>query len=196
MARVPYLTRQDATAETAPLWDRLEAERKMPTANIFMALANAPVQLDAFLTYANSLRAADLSPKLRELAILTVGYATRSAYEVAHHQSHGLKAGLTEAQLAAVAHFEDSDEFDDAQISVMQLARESTVRVQVSDQTWGRARAHLTDEEMVALTLTIAWYNSGVRVMGLLGIELEDKYLAEHPAGAVAPAETLHSARP
>jgi alkylhydroperoxidase family enzyme len=197
MARVPYLTRQDATAETAPVWDRLEAERKMPTANIFMALASAPVQLDAFLSYANALReGSTLSPSLRELAILAVGHAVGSDYEVAHHQSHGLKAGLTDAQLAAVSHFEDSDEFDDAQISVMQLARESTLQVHVSDETWGGAKAHLTDEEMVALTLTIAWYNSGVRVMGLLGIELEDKYLAEHRAGANAPAEALHSARP
>jgi len=96
MARVPYLRREDADESQKPLYDRLEAERKVPTANIFLALTNAPTQLDAFLTYANSLRAADLSPRLRELAILTVGYATRSAYEVAHHQSHGLGAGLTE----------------------------------------------------------------------------------------------------
>jgi alkylhydroperoxidase family enzyme len=197
MARVPYLARQDATAETIPLWDRLEAERKLPTANIFMALANAPVQLDAFLSYANALReGSTLSPSLRELAILAVGHAVGSEYEIAHHQSHGLKAGLTEAQLAAVARFEDSDEFDEVQLAVMRLARESTLQVHVSDETWGNARAHLTAEEMVALTLTIAWYNSGVRVMGLLGIELEDKYLTEHPAGAAAPADTLHPARP
>ena len=29
---------------------------------------------------------------------------------------------------------------------------------------------------MVELTLTIAWYNSGVRIMGLLDIDLEDSY--------------------
>ena len=61
----------------------------MPTGNIFRALANAPVLLDAFLSYANALRdGSELSPKLRELAILTVGHATDSQYEIAHHQSH------------------------------------------------------------------------------------------------------------
>ncbi|MFI9753346.1 carboxymuconolactone decarboxylase family protein [Streptomyces collinus] len=176
MARVPYLRREDADESLKPLYDRLETERKVPTANIFLALTHAPTQLDAFLTYANSLRAADLSPKLRELAILTVGHATRSAYEVAHHQSHGLKAGLTEEQLAAVADFEHSSLFDDMEKAVMRLARESTLRVDVPEETWQAAAAHLTSRQMVELSLSIAWYNSGVRIMGLLGIDLEDNY--------------------
>jgi alkylhydroperoxidase family enzyme len=170
MARVPYLNREDADPAQKPLYDRLEAERKVPTANIFLALANAPAQLDAFL------RAADLSPRLRELAILTVGYATRSAYEVAHHQSHGLKAGLTEEQLAAVPDFESSGLFDDTEKAVMRLAKESTLQVDVSEQTWRAAADLLTDRQMVELSLSIAWYNSGVRIMGLLDIDLEDNY--------------------
>jgi alkylhydroperoxidase family enzyme len=183
MARVPYLTRDDASAETTALWDRLKTERKVPTANIFLALANAPGLLDAFLSYANAIRdQSRLSPKLRELAILSVGHAVGSRYEIAHHQSHGLKAGLTEAQLAEVADFENSDEFDDVELAVLRLARESTLSVHVSQETWQAAAAHLDDQQMVELTLNIAWYNSGVRVMGLLDIELEDKYLSPVPA--------------
>ncbi len=178
MARVPYRTRQDASAETAPLWDRLEAERKVPTANIFRALANAPALLDAFLSYANAMRdQSRLSPKLRELAILSVGHAAGSEYEIAHHQSHGLKAGLTEAQLADVSDFESSEVFDEVELAVLRLARESTLSVHVSEESWKAASAHLDDQQMVELTLNIAWYNSGVRVMGLLDIDLEDKYL-------------------
>ncbi|WP_284435913.1 carboxymuconolactone decarboxylase family protein [Streptomyces sp. TUS-ST3] len=176
MARVPYLRREDADEASKPLYDRLEAERKVPTANIFLALAGAPEQLDGFLTYANSLRAADLSPRLRELAILTVGHVTRSAYEVAHHQSHGLKAGLTAQQLAAVRDFESSDLFDPTEKAVMRLAKESTLRVDVTEETWRAAAEHLTDRQMVELSLSIAWYNSGVRIMGLLDIDLEDNY--------------------
>jgi alkylhydroperoxidase family enzyme len=177
MARVPYLTREDATPETEPLWDRLEAERKIPTANIFMALANAPTLLDAFLSYANALRdSSQLDPGLRELAILSVGHAVSSEYEIAHHQSHGLKAGLRPEQLAAIADFESSEEFNQTELAVLRLARESTLHVDVSTATWDEAAAHLSESEMVELTLTIAWYNSGVRIMGLLGIDLEDGY--------------------
>jgi AhpD family alkylhydroperoxidase len=176
MSRVPYLSRETAV-EDGPLWDRLEVERKMPTANIFRALANAPVLLDAFLSYANALRdGSALSPKLRELAVLTVGHTTDSEYEIAHHQSHGRKAGIRQEQLAAVPDFATSDLFDDAERAVMALAKESTEKVQVSDATWAAAAEHLDERQLVELTLTIAWYNSGVRIMGLLDIELEDTY--------------------
>lgn len=178
MARVPYLAREDATPDTKEVWDRVETERKIPTGNIFRAMMNTPVQLDGFLTYANALRdGSELSPKLRELAILTVGYVTGSQYEIAHHQSHALKAGVTPEQLAAIEEFETSEHFDDLERAVMRLAKESTVDVDVTDGRWADVAAHLGDKQMVELTLTIAWYNSGVRIMGLLGIELEDSYL-------------------
>lgn len=178
MSRVPSLSRDHAaSADHQSLWDRLEAERKVPTANIFRTLANAPVLLDAFLSYANALRdGSKLSPKLRELAILSVGHATGSEYEIAHHQSHGRKAGITEEQLGAVASAEDSGLFNEAELAVIALARESTTHVHVPSATWDAAAAHLDDQQMVELTLTIAWYNSGVRIMGLLHIDLEDSY--------------------
>jgi AhpD family alkylhydroperoxidase len=179
MARVPYLRREDADQATQPLYDRLEAERKVPTANIFLALANAPALLDAFLSYANALRNdSELSPRLRELAILTVGHATGSGYEIAHHQSHALKAGVTPEQLAAVRDFESADVFDETECAVMRLARESTLRVDVTSEVWKSAAAHLSDKQLTELTLTIAWYNSGVRIMGLLDIDLESGYLS------------------
>jgi AhpD family alkylhydroperoxidase len=178
MARVPYLHRHDAGEAERPLYDRLEAERKVPTANIFLALANAPAMLDAFLSYANALRdASELSPKLRELAILTVGHVTGSTYEIAHHQSHGLKAGISPEQLAAVPDFESAAVFDETERAVMRLARDSTVEVDVPAEVWNAVAAHLSDRQLVELALTIAWYNSGVRIMGLLDIDLEDSYL-------------------
>ena len=148
----------------------------MPTANIFSALAHAPQVLDGFISYANTLRGSKLSPKLRELAILTVGHCTASAYEVAHHQSHGLKAGISAQQLQAVPDFESSALFDDEERAVMALARESTLKVDVSEPTWRKAAAFLSERELVELVLTIGWYNSGVRIMGALAIELEDGY--------------------
>jgi AhpD family alkylhydroperoxidase len=178
MARVPYLRRADADEAARPLYDRLEAERKVPTANIFLALANAPALLDAFLSYANALRnQSELSPRLRELAILTVGHATGSRYEIAHHQSHALAAGITSEQLAAVRDFESADVFDETERAVMQLAKQSTLHVQVAAEVWEDAAARLSDKQLVELTLTIAWYNSGVRIMGLLDIDLESGYL-------------------
>jgi AhpD family alkylhydroperoxidase len=176
MARVKYLTRAAAGTSLVPLYERLERERKVPTANIFLALANAPEILDGFLTYANAVRGAKLSPRLRELAILVVGHSTSSEYEIVHHHSHALKAGVSEEQYAAVPDFESSPLFGDAERAVMAFAKESTCNVDVSDKVWNRASEHLSEREMVELAVTVSWYNSGVRIMGALKIELEDNY--------------------
>lgn len=176
MARVKYLQRSDLAGTNDALWDRLERERKVPTANIFRALAHAPDILDQFLSYANAIRASSISPKLRELAILTVGHCTGSEYEIAHHQSHGLKAGVTPEQLKAIPDFETSPHFNDEERAVMAMAKECTLKVDVSDAVWNRAAAFLSERQMVELALNIAWYNSGVRIMGALGIELEESY--------------------
>ena len=172
MARVKYLRRGDSPNQ--PVFDRLERERKLPTANIFLALTQTPELLDGFLTYANALRISALSPRLRELAILTVGHVTKSRYEIAHHQSHGLKAGLTQAQLDAVADFETSPLYAAEEKAVMALAKESTLKVDLSNETWRKVAAFLSEPELIALVLVVAWYNSGVRIMAGLDIELEE----------------------
>jgi alkylhydroperoxidase family enzyme len=58
----------------------------------------------------------------------------------------------------------------------MAVAKESTLKVDVSDATWQRVAAFLDERQLVELALNVAWYNSGVRIMGALGIELEDGY--------------------
>jgi alkylhydroperoxidase family enzyme len=172
MARVKYLQRAESANQA--IFDRLERERKMPTANIFLALTQTPELLDGFLTYANALRSSRLSPRLRELAILTVGHATHSKYEVAHHQSHAMKAGLTQTQIDAVPAFEESPLYTPQEKAVMAYAKESTLKVDVSDATWRAVAACLSEPELIALVLVVAWYNSGVRIMAGLDIELEE----------------------
>ena len=176
MARVRYVPTRELAEKQAALHARLLEERKVPTGNIFLALANAPAVLDDFLTYANAVRAVDLSPKLREMAILTVGYCTNSEYEIVHHHSHGLKAGLTEEQLKAIPDFKTSDLFNDEEKAVMAFAKDSTLNVDVSDEVWNAVAKFLSEKQLVELAINVAWYNSGVRLMGALKIDLEESY--------------------
>ena len=176
MARVPYLHRDEAGAGAQPVYDRLEAERRMPTPNIFLALTHAPEQLDAFLSYANALRSCELGPRLRELLILTVGHATGCEYEVAHHQSYALAAGLTPEQVAAVPHFETVDIFDESDRAVMRLAKQFSTGATVPQEMWDSVAGELTTRQMVQLSLTLAWYVSGALMMRLLDLDLEDGY--------------------
>jgi AhpD family alkylhydroperoxidase len=176
VARVPYLHRAEAGEQAQPLYDRLEAERPTPTAHIFLALANAPEQLDAFLTYANTLRKCELGPRLRELLVLTVGYATGCDYEVAHHQPHALKAGLTPEQLKAIPEFETADVFDDFDKAVVRLAKAVATGSKVSAEMWNAVANHLTTQQMVQLMMTLSWYISGALMMSAFELELEEGY--------------------
>lgn len=178
MARVPYLSGPDDTPESAAVWKRLRAERPVPTPNTFRAHANAPRLLDAALSYADALRdRARVDPRLRELAILAVGYAADSEYIVAHHRSHALRAGVTEEQLRAVASFEDSEAFDSRERAVMRLAHASTVDITIDDGLWSELKRELSIPEIVEIAQQIGWFNSAIRMQAILGVELEPEYL-------------------
>jgi alkylhydroperoxidase family enzyme len=55
----------------------------------------------------------------------------------------------------------------------MQYAEEITLFVRVEDETVAAVQALLDDEQLVELTLTIAYYNLVVRFLEPLQVELE-----------------------
>jgi len=77
MARLPYLNREDLPEADREIFDRLVEERKSPVGNIFRMLAHTPSLLRRFLALGGELRnGTALDPKLRELALMTVGRIT------------------------------------------------------------------------------------------------------------------------
>jgi alkylhydroperoxidase family enzyme len=86
MARVPYLNREDLPEADREIFDRLVEERKIPVGNIFRTLAHTPNLLRRFLALGGEMRNGTvLDPKLRELALMTVGRLTNAEYEFTHH---------------------------------------------------------------------------------------------------------------
>ena len=82
MARVPYLEPSDLAPEDQdllkrPIW-------------LFKALVNSPKAARAFSGLGSYIRyGSKLDPRLRELAILQVGWLARSPYEWSHHVKLG-----------------------------------------------------------------------------------------------------------
>src|SRR5207344_156620 len=74
MARLPYLDRSDLLPEHQDLLAR--------NLNLYRVLAHSPRAARSLNTLARYIRdGSRLDPRLRELAILQVGYLTRSAWE-------------------------------------------------------------------------------------------------------------------
>jgi alkylhydroperoxidase family enzyme len=175
MARVPYPKREDLPETDRAIYDRMQHERGVPTANIFLALANTPNLLDKILSLAGELRTGTVIEKrFRELAVLTVGLVTGSQYEFDHHWNAALKAGVRRAQLEALADFETSPEFDEQERAVIRFAREVTHPGEVRDATWNGLRGFFDVRQSMEILLTIAWYNMVVRILLPLQIENEE----------------------
>jgi alkylhydroperoxidase family enzyme len=147
--------------------------------NIGRALANSPGAARHSNATAMYIRhQSKLDPRLRELAILQVGYSARSPYEYAHHVEIALSFGVTEADIRAIA--DDTagrpTHFDALSRAALRAAREMTENVALSDATFAELRKALDDEQLVDLLFAIATYNGVVRILAALMVDLEDDY--------------------
>jgi len=173
-ARVPYLDREDLPEDDRQIFDNLIAERGQPVGNIFRTLAHTPNLLRRFLALGGELRnGTALDPRLRELALLTVGRLADAQYEFVHHWNIARRVGVTPEKLEALADWENAAVYTDDERAVIRYAVEATSHVRVSDATWNALKAFLDTRRLMELVQNVAFYNMVVRVLVPLGVELE-----------------------
>jgi alkylhydroperoxidase family enzyme len=171
MARLPYLDKSDLSPENQDLLAR--------NINLVRALVHSPNGARVFGSLGNFIRfKSRLDPRLREMAILQVGYLTRAPYEYSHHIKLGRDFGVSDDDIRAIAEETAgrSTKLDPLARLVIRAAREMTLDMAVSDEAFNALRAHLDNERLIDLMITIAFYNGVVRLLGTLGIEVEDDY--------------------
>ena len=172
MARVPYLEPIDLAPEEQDLLKRPIALHK--------ALVNSPKGARAFSTLGSYIRfGSRLDPRLRELAILQVGWLARSPYEWSHHVHIGHDFGVTDDDIRAL--IDDtagrSCNLDEVSKTVLKGAREMTLDGAMTDATFAALQSRLGNERVVDLTLVIGFYNAVVRVLATLQIDVEPNYM-------------------
>ena len=172
MARLPYLDRFDLLPEHQDLLAR--------NLNLYRVLAHSPRAARSLNTLARFIRdGSRLDPRLRELAILQVSYLTRSAWGYSHHVRIGREVGLSDDEIRAVA---DETEgrptvLDPLAQAVLRAAREMTLDLAVSDETFAALRQGLDHERLTDLVVTISFYNGLVRLLATMQVDVEEDYL-------------------
>jgi alkylhydroperoxidase family enzyme len=172
MARLPYLDRSDLLPEHQDLLAR--------NLNLYRVLAHSPRAARSLNTLARFIRdGSRLDPRLRELAILQVGYLTRSAWEFSHHVRIGREVGISDGEIRAVideTHGRGTELEPLARV-VLRAAREMTTDLTVSDETFAALRQELDNERLTDLIVTISFYNGLVRLLETMQVEVEEDYL-------------------
>jgi AhpD family alkylhydroperoxidase len=119
------------------------------------------------------LKGEELSPKLRELAILRVGFLANCRYEFTQHTPIALRAGLRKKQIDELGQWKLSKEFTDEEKAVLAYTDEVAVIVQVKDETFNELRRFLSEHSTVELTTTIAYYGMACRILEALQVDME-----------------------
>ena len=172
MARIPYLDKSDLKPEFQDLLSR--------NINLYRALAHSPNGLRSFSALGKFVRhQSRLDPRLRELAILQVGYLTRSPYEYSHHIKIGRDFGVTDDDVRALIDETAGRKtvLDPLTKAVLRAAREMTTDMAVADDTFEALRKGLDNECLTDLVVTIAFYNGVVRLLATMQIDVEPDYL-------------------
>ncbi len=172
MARLPYLDVND-------LVDKDKALLKRPI-NLFRLLVNSPGGARAFGTLGGYIRNdSTLDSRLREMAILQVGYLTESEYEYTHHVRLGIEQfGVSEADIHAITtETEGRDsKLPELDRTVLRAARAMVSDLAIPDAEFAVLQEALSAEHLVDLVLAIAFYCAVVRVLATLEIDNEPEY--------------------
>ncbi len=179
MARLPYIEKHQLPPEHQDLMKR--------DITLYKQLVHSPGALRAFQGLGYYIRwNSKADARLRELAILQVGWLAQSPYEWSHHVKLGYEFGVTDEDIEGL--IAESEGKPSALEPLAKLvckgAREMTDGGAMSKATFDALRQHMDNEKLVDLCVTIGFYNAVVRVLATFEIDVEpeyQKYLDKHP---------------
>lgn len=149
--------------------------------NLYRALANHAPLVAVWTEFSKVLRYDTRTPRaLRELVILRGAQLIRSEYEWAQHLAMARKAGVREAQIAALASWRSSAEFDAREKAALALA-EAVTACRVTDDVHAEAMRHFDHGEYVEIALVAAFYAMVGRMLDAMGVPLEPELTGYQP---------------
>ncbi len=187
MPRLRQITRAQATGTIRKYYDQLFGERDPVTqpgtatgtpGHWWTVFALRPHIFD----HATSLfgmvadkSASSFDDKLRELAIMRVGFTQASQFVYSQHCKAARRSKVSETQIAAIPSWSVSDAFSPRERAV--LAYVDCLILEggrVPDDTFAALQAHLSDEDILELTYHVLTYNLHAITCKALRLEYDD----------------------
>jgi alkylhydroperoxidase family enzyme len=195
MPRVEPLSRAQADADTAAIYDRVFGPGRDPVTDPgtstgtpgtwWTAWAKTPGILSAFSAF--PMGSTTLDAGLRELALIRTGYTRQSQFVYSQHCKAGRAMGVAEAKIKAVPCWTLADCFSEVERAVLAFVDGQILEGgRVHDRVFEVLHRHLSDEEILALTYVINMYALHATATRALRLEYDDvpDRIVEIPAPA------------
>jgi alkylhydroperoxidase family enzyme len=117
-----------------------------------------------------------LDPQTRELVILRTAWNLRTPYEWAHHAGPAATAGLSGAQIAAIATGPSAPVWNAKQRAVLQAADELRREAFITEATWSRLAEFFSMKERIEIVFTAGGYMMTGLAINSFGIQTEPGY--------------------
>ena len=141
---------------------------------VFATIGRAKRPFRGWLIYsATMMPFGELSRTDTELIILRVAHGRGADYERDHHRVIGKRAGLTDADIAAVDRRDHG--FPGRRGAMLEVADQLVAKRDVDDAAWAALSRHLSDRECVALVQLITHYDGLATALHVLGTPADEK---------------------
>lgn len=169
MARLCYPDPEQLSGEIKQTLSRL------PQLHIFQMLAHAEAAFGPTMLLGRAiLSEQELTPDLRETAILQVAKQSQADYEWVQHVPIARAAGVTDEQISLVEQGSiEAEAFDPRMKLVLHATQEVVAGPFLSEETFAALQEHFTPRQIVELLLTIGYYLMLGRIMTALKIDLD-----------------------
>jgi len=153
-------------------WESAEGDPR--GRNVLGCLARYPALARAFLSFNNHVATGStLSARERELLILRTAWLRRSEYEYIQHVILGLRAGLTEAEIALIAAGPDATGWPAEDADLVRAADELCVSGGIGADTWARLSGRYSEQQLMDIVFVVGCYQVVAMMMQSLDIPLE-----------------------
>ena len=168
MSRIPYPTDSELGDDARAILAAL------PPLNIVRMFAGAPAALRPLTDLGQAIILhAELDPRLRQIAILSVARATGSTYERAQHENVSRAVGVSDADIEA-ASSGDVDALDPDARLVAQFAAKVASEVDAGEELTAEVLELLGRRQATELVVCCAFYSAVARIIATCGVEVEE----------------------
>jgi AhpD family alkylhydroperoxidase len=147
---------------------------KVPPLNVFRMVAGTRRALRPFLQLGRAVLSTALDTRRRECAVLRVAHATGAGYEWAQHERLARQAGVTDAEIQAIATEEPVSSLDPELNLLCRVADEVSRNVRLSDEALAQIVERYGAREAAEVILLVSYYNMVSRFLESTRVELED----------------------